>query len=844
MPAEFWREVVERVAQEVPDTLLLAEAFWMMEGYFVRTLGMHRVYNSAFMNMLKAEDNAKYRSSIKNVLEFDPEILKRYVNFMNNPDEETAINQFGRDDKYFGTCTMMVTMPGLPMIGHGQVEGYREKYGMEYRRAYMDEQPDAELVGRHEREIFPLMKRRYVFAEVRNFLLYDLYTPEGHVNENVFAYSNSSGASLAEPAERGLVVYNNKYDGAQGWIRTSAACSVKTGQGDERTLVRKCLGEGLGLHADGRYFCIYRDHVTDLEYIRDSKQICDQGLYVELGGFKYQVLLDFREVEDVAGHYARLAARLAGRGVPVSAGGIEGALQEMLKPPEAAQPGGKFSDLSLRANGVLLHITSLPGRSGIGDLGDGAYRFVDFLAAAAQQYWQIMPLGPTSYGDSPYQALSALAGNPLLISLERLVAESCLRAEDLEGAPPFPTGSVDYGRVIEFKQRVLRQSYATFRAGAGDALQGELAAYVAANGWWLEDYVLFAALKEQHGGAPWASWEPDIAAHRPEAVARWRQVLDDECRFHQYVQFLFDRQWSALKAYCSAHDICIVGDVPIFVSYDSADAWARPDLFHFDAQGKPTLVAGVPPDYFSPTGQLWGNPLYNWEAMARAGYAWWIDRFRRAYQQVDVVRLDHFRGFESCWAVPATAETAMDGQWLKGPGEELFRAVEQALGPGRLIAEDLGLITPAVEALRNACALPGMKVLQFAFTGDPDEPYLPHNYGRNCVVYTGTHDNDTALGWWRTAGEEERAALRRYVAGPCEELNWAMIRLALMSVARIAIAPLQDVLGIGSEGRMNIPGRASGNWSWRYLPAMLTPALTRRLRELTEASGRAPRRDE
>jgi len=324
MPNEFWREVVDRVAQEAPDTLLLAEAFWLMEGYFVRTLGMHRVYNSAFMNMLKNEENAKYRATIKNVLEFDPEILKRFVNFMNNPDEETAVAQFGKDDKYFGVCVLMVTMPGLPMFGHGQIEGFAEKYGMEYRRAYWDEQPDWDLVQRHEREIFPLMRRRELFAEAQNFLLYDFFTPEGVVNENVFAYSNRAGDG------RALVVYNNKYEQTRGWIRTSAAYSVKTGKGDERVLVQKTLGEGLGLHTDSDYFCIFRDHITGLEYIRNSRQLFDQGLYVELGAFKYQVFLDFREVQDDARHhYAHLAAYLDGRGVP----SIEEALRELFLQP-------------------------------------------------------------------------------------------------------------------------------------------------------------------------------------------------------------------------------------------------------------------------------------------------------------------------------------------------------------------------------------------------------------------------------------------------------------------------------------------------------------------------------
>ena len=833
MPAEFWREVVERVAREVPDTLLLAEAFWMMEGYFVRTLGMHRVYNSAFMNMLKREENAKYRASIKNVLEFDPEILKRYVNFMNNPDEETAVAQFGKDDKYFGVCTMMVTMPGLPMIGHGQVEGYREKYGMEYRRAYWDEQPDADLVRRHEREIFPLMQRRHVFADVKSFLLYDFFTPDGQVNDDVFAYSNASSTG-----ERGLVLYNNRYAEARGWIRMSTASAATTESGD-RQLVQRTLGEALGLHAADGCFCILREHLAGLEYLRRSRELCDQGLYAELGAFMCQVYLDIREVSDNAEHhYARLADKLAGRGVP----SIADALLEMLQPPAPPEPeAAEEAEAAPRVSGILLHVTSLPGRFGIGDLGEAAYRFVDFLAASGQQYWQIMPLGPTSYGDSPYQALSALAGNPLLINLDRLVEERCLAPWDFDGAPNFPGDRVEYGPVIDFRQRLLRLSYDNFRANATDALRSELADFVAANHWWLDDYALFAALKQHHGGANWSTWEPDIATRQPAAVERWQSALAGEIEFQQYAQFQFDRQWSVLKAYANERGIQIMGDVPIFVAYDSADAWAHAELFHFDTQGRPTQVAGVPPDYFSPTGQLWGNPLYDWDAMARDGFAWWIARFRRAFEQVDIVRLDHFRGFEACWAVPASEETAINGRWIKVPGRELFRAVESALGTVPLVAEDLGLITPEVKALREEFGFPGMKVLQFAFSDDAGNPYLPHNYDSGSVVYTGTHDNDTTLGWLSSAGEKELSALRRYTGPSSEELHWRLIRLAMMSVARVAIVPLQDVLGVGSEGRMNTPGRAGGNWGWRFALAALTPQVAARLKDLAEASGRVPR---
>jgi 4-alpha-glucanotransferase len=848
VPMEFWREVVERVAQEVPDTLLLAEAFWMMEGYFVRTLGMHRVYNSAFMHMLKNEDNAKYRASIKNTLEFDPEILKRFVNFMNNPDEDTAVAQFGKDDKYFGVCTMMVTLPGLPMIGHGQVEGYSEKYGMEYRRAYKNEQPDNNLIQRHEREIFPLMERRHIFAGVQNFLLYDFYTPEGNVNEDVYAYTNGAGDSLAGTGERGLVVYNNKFAEARGWIHTSAAYLVKKGQDDslpgtgERRLIQKTLGEGLGLHPDADHFCIFRDHVSGLEHINSSQELSDKGLYVELGAFKYLVYLDFREVQDDQERkYSRLAAYLAGRGVA----SIEVALREMLEPqhlPEPAPTEAPVEDFA-RTSGILLHPTSLPGRFGIGDLGEAAYRFVDFLADSCQQYWQIMPLGPTSYGDSPYQALSAFAGNPLLINLERLVDEHCLAPWDFDGAPAFSEHVVDYGPVIDIKQRLLRLSFENFKSNASTALKAGLIAFIEANHSWLDDYALFAALKDHHGGASWNTWEQDIATHQPEAIERYKLALKDLVGFHQYVQFLFYKQWLSLKTYANEKGIRIIGDIPIFVAYDSADTWANQDLFYCDTHGKPTLVAGVPPDYFSSTGQLWGNPLYRWDVMAQDGYAWWIARFKSALQQVDVVRLDHFRGFEAYWAVPAGEETAVNGKWVKGPGRDLFRAVDGALGPVPIIVEDLGLITPEVEALREELGYPGMKVLQFAFSGEPDHPYLPHNFERNCVIYTGTHDNDTTLGWLSTAGEEERKALRQYLGGRSEALNWELIRLAFMSVAHTAIIPLQDVLDVGSEGRMNTPGRASGNWGWRYSQDMLTTTACDRLKTLTEIYGRAKMRE-
>ena len=492
-----------------------------------------------------------------------------------------------------------------------------------------------------------------------------------------------------------------------------------------------------------------------------------------------------------------------------------------------------------RSCGILLHPTSLPGRFGIGDLGESAYRFLDFLVETGQRLWQVLPLGPTGYGDSPYQAFSAFAGNPLLISPEELLREGALPADALDEVPRFPDDRADYRAGIRFKTALLRRSFEHFRKHASRAQQQEFASFCDAEGSWLDDYALFMALKAHHKGAAWNTWEPDIAARQPEALAQWRHRLADEIAFQQYLQYQFFRQWCAVKRYANRRGIQIIGDVPIFVAYDSADVWIHPELFYLDESGNPTVVAGVPPDYFSPTGQLWGNPLYRWDVLARDDYAWWIQRLRATLRLVDIVRLDHFRGFEAYWEVPATEETAVHGRWVKGPGARFFYAVRRALGETPIIAEDLGVITPEVEALRRRFGFPGMKVLQFAFATDASNEYLPHNYERNCVVYTGTHDNDTTVGWFCSLPEEERAFCLKYLGSDGREIHWDLIRLAMMSVADTVIVPLQDVLGLGSEARMNYPGRLGGNWAWRYTEGALTEEVCERLAELTETYGRS-----
>ena len=498
-----------------------------------------------------------------------------------------------------------------------------------------------------------------------------------------------------------------------------------------------------------------------------------------------------------------------------------------------------------RTSGILLHPTSLPGRYGIGDIGPAAFEFVDFLAETAQTVWQVLPLCPTGFGNSPYLAYSALAGNPLLLSPDRLQEAGWLSAEDLAYLPEFPTDLVDFGPVIEAKFRLLRRAFKTFLAQGG-AESEEFQDYCRRNTNsddvdWLEDFALFIAVKNAHGGQCWHQWEPEIARRDPEAMQVWRDRLGDEVTFWKFLQFAFARQWTALKHYANERGIKLMGDIPIYVAHDSMEVWADPDRFYLDPQTlEPSLMAGVPPDYFSETGQLWGNPIYRWERMRELGFDWWVDRFKLAYELFDMVRLDHFRGFEAYWAVPGGSETAVHGTWEPGPGYDLFQTIADRLGKLEVIAEDLGTITSEVLALRDHFDFPGMKILQFAFEGGPDNAYLPHNYGNpNCVVYTGTHDNDTTVGWFEASAPELKEEVMRYLGGISPEgIHWSLIRYAWDSPAHLAIAPLQDILGLDSRARMNAPGRKEGNWEWRFEFSELTPEIRRHLRDCTERSNR------
>ncbi len=491
-----------------------------------------------------------------------------------------------------------------------------------------------------------------------------------------------------------------------------------------------------------------------------------------------------------------------------------------------------------RAAGLLLHPTSLPGRFGIGDAGPSAIRFLEWAKEAGQTLWQILPLGPTGFGNSPYCLLSAFAGNPLLISPERLVEDGLLLGSFLASAPHFEPGRVAFDSVFAWKKLMLRRAFDRFRSDAPASLRRAFGDFCGADEQapWLEDWALYAGLKSTRGRREWTAWEPDLRDRRPGALQAARNELADEVEYRKFVQFLFFRQWGLLRDEARRREIALIGDIPIYVAPDSADVWANRDLFCLDASGYPEVVAGVPPDYFSELGQLWGNPLFRWDRMERDGFRWWIERVRTNLRTADLVRIDHFRGFAAYWAVPAGEQTAVKGKWMPGPGSRLFDTVRAALGPVPLIAEDLGDITGEVRDLLAATGFPGMTVLQFAF-GTDDHEYQPHKFVPNAVVYTGTHDNDTTAGWWRSLGEGERTRVRDYL-GVGDELGWGLLRAAYTSVADRVIVPVQDVFCLGSEARMNMPGRDGEHWTWRALEKDFDAPRAAGLRRLAELTGR------
>jgi 4-alpha-glucanotransferase len=496
-----------------------------------------------------------------------------------------------------------------------------------------------------------------------------------------------------------------------------------------------------------------------------------------------------------------------------------------------------------RSSGILLHPTCLPSRYGVGDIGPEAYRWVKFLDSSKTRFWQVLPLGPTGYGDSPYQCFSAFAGNHYLISPDLLLKDGLLADTDLADLPPFPNDHVDFGWMIPWKEKLLDRAYENFKSINSLKIKDEFNEFRGKHADWLPDFALFMALKSFHNGAPWVKWEPALRDREPKAINRMMVTLGNSIERQEFSQYLFFKQWLNLRNYAHKLGISIIGDAPIFVAHDSADVWSHPELFFLDTQGNPTVVAGVPPDYFSATGQLWGNPLYRWPVHKEKHYSWWLARLKTVLSTVDIIRLDHFRGFAGYWEIPNGLPTAEKGRWVPGPGEDFFKKVAEVLGELPLIAEDLGEITADVVKLRDSFDLPGMKILQFAFSNDASDKFLPHNFTPNFFAYTGTHDNDTSLGWYQNVSKKEtdfalhylgisRRAARRGVV-------MAMIRALWGSVALCAIAPMQDFLNLGTEARMNYPGRPSGNWSWRIRTGMLNPGLSKKIKILNTIYGRS-----
>ena len=491
-----------------------------------------------------------------------------------------------------------------------------------------------------------------------------------------------------------------------------------------------------------------------------------------------------------------------------------------------------------RSSGILLHPTSLPGAFGSGDLGTSAYQFVDWLSSAGQSLWQMLPLGPAGMANSPYMSLSAFAGSPLLIDLEELLSHGWLVQNDFQLLPNVLKSRVKYSEVSVLRMNILWKAAQNFFEHGNEKDRQRYDTFCEEEKKWLNDYSLFQALNDHYGGKEWVVWDHDFVHRKSSALRQAAEEWKAQVNYHKFMQWCFARQWKNLKRYANDRNIKLVGDIPIFVAHHSADVWSNQEAFTLDKDGRPLIVAGVPPDYFSEDGQRWGNPLYRWDVMKQQKYSWWIERFRKTFELFDILRIDHFRGFEAYWRIPAKEKTARIGKWVKGPGEDLFKAIIKKLGTLPIIAEDLGVVTPGVTALRETFGFPGMKVLQFAFSADPQDNFLPHGYNKNCVVYTGTHDNDTTFGWYEKATEHERDFVRRYCKTNGNEIHWDLMKLALESVADIAVIPFQDVLGLGSEGRMNFPGTIDGNWEWRFTWEQLDPWSTSRLYELTALYGR------
>ena len=827
VPREFWVEAVERIRREAPDTLLLAEAFWMMEEYFVRSLGMHRVYHSAFMHMLRDGDNAGFRKILKGLLAWSPQVLERYANFLSNPDEETAAQQFGTMDRYFTAATLQATLPGLPMLGHGQLEGSREKYGMEAAKASHDETVDEGLLDHHRAILFPLLRDRDRFASTDRFHLFDHHAPDGSVNADVYAFSN-----VDDRGRPSLVLVNHGGGFPSGSIHVGAPRNE--GSTDAPHLVSRSLTDALGLTVGAdRYVALFEQRAQAWR-LMPSQQLADAGFAYDLGPYETRVFTELRELVDTDGRVARLCAQLGGApfadldarlAPPKPTTTNRFGLPVRSADPSRAVPGGLAPATPPAGAGLLLHPSSLPGPEGIGTLGAEARAVAAWAGRAGLRYWQVLPLCEGGPGDSPYSSPSSLVGSPWLIDLRELAEVGLLTAEEAHSIDQPASAAVDFPAVRAAKAPLLRRAARRLLDNPEHPLQEGWRAWRSAHPW-IDEFALFGELRAAQGDQPWWTWPTPLRERDPSALDAARVQHARGAEERAALAFLFDQQWDALRAAAEACGVYLIGDLPIYVSRDSADAWVDRDRFEFDAAGQPARVAGVPPDAFSETGQLWGNPLYRWDRMAQDGYGWWVRRIARCLSWTPVLRIDHFRAFAAYWAVPAESETAMSGRWVDGPGLGIFHALRDALGPQWLLAEDLGDIDEAVHDLRHRSGLLCTRVLQFGFGGDAENLHLPGNVPDDAVVYTGTHDNDTSAGWWHTATAAERGQLVEVLGlQKGDDVVRGLVDAALSCDAHLAILPAQDLLGLGAEARMNVPGVGEGNWSWRMAPDALTESL-------------------
>lgn len=781
MPNEFWAELVEAVRERAPGTLLLAEAFWLMEVDFARSYGLHRVYWSAFRDWVRDGAHAEHKAWLEDALAREPQLLGRLCLFLSNPDEKSAATAFGTGARYFAAATLQATFPGLPLLAHGQVDGLPEQYGMEFSRPHLLDRPSERMEVLHQQRIEPLLARRALFGCVEGFRLFR-FLAGPHAQDCVYAFTQRRGDA------RALVVVNASPDRRRGRIHLSTPTRTAGG------VVTEDLSSALGL-GNGEVIAI-RDHHAEHWTLHLAEDLRRDGLALDLGPWQTLAGLDILELTDADGQWRAAALRLAGAGIAR----LEDAL---------------VTDDLPRGAGVLLHPSSLPGKERIGTLGKEARAMVRWLARAGFSHWQVLPLCPGGPGDSPYSSPTSRLGDPLMLDMAYLKTEGWVNSSELRKVRTKKRRSrVRFEKLRKIKLPLLAKAADRFLDTPDHDGHAALDAWVEAHPW-AADHALFDVLRSVNERRPWWEWEatgptPQLHEAHHRAV-RQRLVL----------ALWFDQQWAALRQEAEGVGITLISDLPIYVALDSAEVWCSPAIFELDESGTPVRVSAVPPDAFAVDGQVWGNPLYRWDLPETT--AWWVERFARAREWTSVLRIDHFRAFADYYAVDAVERNAREGEWLEGPGAELFAAVASALGDELAIAEDLGQIDDRVHALREATGMLGTRVLQFGLgASGEDNPHRPDALRRDAAVYSGTHDNDTTVGWWKSLDEDSRQAVARQldVEPQKSAVLDAIVDLALASPCALAIFPMQDLLGLGRSGRMNLPGTVGGNWSWRMRRAL------------------------